>query len=106
MARGFGLGARVVTRLKTQELAAGGAVVARMLGGSQVDASSADPQELMLRNVVEEMAIASGVPVPDVYVLDDESGLNAFAAGWTTTDAAITVTRGCLERLDRDQLQG
>jgi Zn-dependent protease with chaperone function len=92
--------------LKTQELSAGGAVVARMLGGRPVDASSSDPHELMLRNVVEEMAIASGVPVPDVYVIDDETGLNAFAAGWTTRDAAITVTRGCLERLDRDQLQG
>src|SRR5262249_41157508 len=92
--------------LKTQELSAGGAVVARMLGGRPGDARSGGPREQLRRKGGEEMAIASGVPVPDVYVLDDENGLNAFAAGWTTRDAAITVTRGCLERLDRDQLQG
>jgi Zn-dependent protease with chaperone function len=92
--------------LKTLDLNAGGAVVARRLGGRPVEPGSTDPKELMLRNVVEEMAIASGVPVPEVFVLDDENGINAFAAGWTTTDATVTVTRGCLEQLDRDQLQG
>src|ERR687888_51783 len=56
--------------------------------------------------VVEAMAIASGVPVPEVYVLPDEPGINAFAAGWSTGDAAIAVTRGCLEQLNRDELQG
>src|SRR4029453_6344797 len=57
-------------------------------------------------NVVEEMAIASGVPAPEVYVLEQESGINAFAAGHTPANAAVTVTQGALDRLNRDQLQG
>jgi Zn-dependent protease with chaperone function len=59
-----------------------------------------------LRNVVEEMAIASGVPVPEIYVLEEEAAINAFAAGYTPSDAAVAVTRGTLELLDRDELQG
>jgi Zn-dependent protease with chaperone function len=59
-----------------------------------------------LRNVVEEIAIASGVPVPKVYVLEHESAINAFAAGYAPADAVIAVTRGALERLNRDELQG
>jgi Zn-dependent protease with chaperone function len=65
-----------------------------------------DPLRLRLRNVVEEMAIASGVPVPEIYVLEEEPGINAFAAGFNSGDAAIAVTRGTLESLDRDELQG
>jgi Zn-dependent protease with chaperone function len=56
--------------------------------------------------MVEEMALASGIPVPAVFVLDREDGINAFAAGYSIHDAAVVVTRGCLERLDRDELQG
>ena len=52
------------------------------------------------------MAIASGVPVPEIYVLEEESGINAFAAGYAPDDAAVAVTRGALELLDRDELQG
>ena len=52
------------------------------------------------------MAIASGVPVPEIYVLEEESAINAFAAGYSPEDAAVAVTRGCLELLDRDELQG
>jgi Zn-dependent protease with chaperone function len=59
-----------------------------------------------LRNVVEEIAIASGVPVPEIYVLDQEPGINAFAAGFSPADAAVAVTRGALEKLNRDELQG
>ena len=66
----------------------------------------ADPLRSRLRNVVEEMAIASGVPVPEIYVLEQEMGINAFAAGFAPGDAAIAVTRGTLELLDRDELQG
>src|SRR5919198_2779076 len=84
----------------------GGGKVARQLGGQYVPEDTTDPRLRRLRNVVEEMAIASGVPVPEVYVLPDEPGINAFAAGWSTGDAAIAVTRGCLEQLNRDELQG
>ncbi len=84
----------------------GGGVVARMMNGRQLAPNPADPRETQLRNVVEEMALASGVPVPDIYVLDDEAAINAFAAGNTPGDAVIAVTRGTLEQLSRDQLQG
>jgi Zn-dependent protease with chaperone function len=91
---------------KIIELSAGGRVVAEMLGGRLLDASTPDLHERQLLNVVEEMAIASGVPVPDVYLLEHEQGINAFAAGTTINDAVIGVTRGCMERLNRDELQG
>jgi len=91
---------------KTIQLRGGGSVVARMLGGRLVSHSTQDQLERRLLNVVEEMAIASGSPVPDVFVLEKETGLNAFAAGWGQQDAAIAVTRGLLEKLDRDELQG
>ncbi len=88
------------------ELAQGGRVVAEMLGGRPLGPQPASLQEQQLRNVVEEMALASGVPVPDVYVLDDEAAINAFAAGNTPGDAVVAVTRGTLESLNREQLQG
>jgi Zn-dependent protease with chaperone function len=91
---------------KTTQLRSGGRAVAEMVGGRPVDAQTTDLKEKRLLNIVEEMAIASGIPVPSVYVLDDEVGLNAFAAGLTTSDAVVTVTRGTLEKLNRDELQG
>jgi Zn-dependent protease with chaperone function len=87
-------------------LAGGGGRVAAELGGALVNASTHEPAYRVLRNVVEEMALAAGVPVPDVYVLEKEDGINAFAAGFGTSDAAIAVTQGALVRLDRDELQG
>ncbi len=87
-------------------LRSGGGVVARQLGATLVSAETRSPSLRRLRNVVEEIAIASGVPVPEIYVLEQESGINAFAAGFTASDAAITVTQGALERLSRDELQG
>lgn len=90
---------------KSIELSKGGRAVAAMLGGSPVDMNSEDPGEQRLVNVVEEMSLASGVPVPEIYVLE-ESGINAFAAGHGPGDTAIGVTRGCIERLTRDELQG
>jgi Zn-dependent protease with chaperone function len=84
----------------------GGAGVAESLGGRLVAANASDPDERRLLNVVEEMAIASGTPVPPVYLLDEEEGINAFAAGFTVEDAVIGVTRGCVQRLSRDELQG
>jgi Zn-dependent protease with chaperone function len=84
----------------------GGGRVAQSLGGIAVPANTTDPRLRRLRNVVEEMAIAAGVAVPEVYVLPDENQINAFAAGFSPADAAIAVTHGALERLNRDELQG
>jgi Zn-dependent protease with chaperone function len=91
---------------RTVSLAAGGSRVAEQLGGTRVGADTADPLKRRLRNVVEEIAIASGVPVPQVYVLEREAGINAFAAGYSAANAAIAVTRGALVNLDRAELQG
>jgi Zn-dependent protease with chaperone function len=87
-------------------LAGGGSAVAQSLGGTLIDAATRDPLRRQLINVVEETAIAAGVPAPQVYVLESEGGINAFAAGYSTSDAAIAVTRGTLETLTRDELQG
>ncbi len=91
---------------KTLELAQGGSTVATMLGGRLVAPTTTDPDERKLRNVVEEMAIAAGVPVPQVYLLPEERGINAFAAGHSTSDAVVTVTAGAMRLLTRDELQG
>jgi Zn-dependent protease with chaperone function len=91
---------------KTASLRGGGGKVARELGGTLVDADVRDPLRRRLRNVVEEIALASGVPVPEIYVLEQESGINAFAAGYTPADAAVAVTRGAMEKLSRNELQG
>jgi Zn-dependent protease with chaperone function len=92
--------------VRTVQLRQGGASIATSLGGTEIPAQSRDPQHQRLRNVVEEVAIASGVPVPQIFVLERESGINAFAAGFSTADAAIAVTRGALDCLSRDELQG
>ena len=84
----------------------GGAVVAAELGGRLVSRASEDPHERRLLNVVDEMAIAAGIAVPPVYVLDGEAGINAFAAGAQAHSAVVAVTRGALENLSRDELQG
>jgi len=91
---------------KIHALRQGGYRVAQMLGGRLVPSTTDVPEERRLLNVVEEMAIASGVPVPDVYVLDRERSINAFAAGFTYQDAVVAVTRGTLHHLDREELQG
>jgi Zn-dependent protease with chaperone function len=91
---------------QTLALSEGGRAVADAFGARRVDPDTRDPRERQLLNVVEEMAIASGVRVPAVYVLDDEEGLNAFAAGHSVSDSIVAVTRGMLETLNRDELQG
>ena len=91
---------------KISELREGGAGIAAALGARLVSPRTDDPRERMLRNVVEEMSIASGVPVPDVYLLERERGINAFAAGYGTDDTVLCVTCGTLELLTRDELQG
>ncbi|MEM6279910.1 MAG: M48 family metallopeptidase [Verrucomicrobiota bacterium] len=103
---GTGLIVLLTSAYKTAQLSGGGAVVARELGGREVDLNTTDFHERRLLNVVEEMAIASGVPVPTVFVMDREDSINAFAAGKTTSDAVIGVTRGCMTLLTRDELQG
>ncbi|MGL4943632.1 MAG: M48 family metallopeptidase [Thermoguttaceae bacterium] len=95
------------TLYKTVSLSAhGGVGIATQLGGREVASDTRDPSEKRLYNVVEEMAIASGIPVPHVFILDGESGINAFAAGFTTQNAVVAVTRGTLDQLSRDELQG
>jgi Zn-dependent protease with chaperone function len=84
----------------------GGPAVAELLGARRVSPDTTDPDERRLVNVVEEMSIASGTPVPAIYVMDGEDGINAFAAGYSTHDAAVAVTRGALLALSRDELQG
>ncbi|MEO8804024.1 MAG: M48 family metallopeptidase [Rudaea sp.] len=91
---------------KVSTLRGGGSVVAKQMGATLVPANTTDFARKRLHNVVEEIAIASGVPVPEVYVIEGEPAINAFAAGYTPSDAAVTVTEGCLQKLTRDELQG
>jgi Zn-dependent protease with chaperone function len=91
---------------KIAQLRGGGQVVAEQLGGRLLNPDSAVPSEQQLLNVVQEMAIASGAPTPPVYLMDNEAGINAFAAGFTPSDAVIGVTRGAAEAFTRDELQG
>jgi Zn-dependent protease with chaperone function len=91
---------------RSASLRGGGRAVAEMLGGRLVSPQTTDRAEKRLMNVVEEMAIASGVPIPQVFVLERETSINAFAAGFGLSDAAVAVTRGTLDHLTRDELQG
>ncbi len=91
---------------KWSEYSTGGSAVAEGLGGRRVDPHTTDPHEHQLLNIVEEMAIASGLPVPAVYIMDEEPAINSFSAGLTSSDAVVTVTRGTLQKLSRDELQG
>ena len=91
---------------RVASLAGGGHNVAEMMGGRPIASQTADPDERKILNVVEEMAIAAGTPVPPVYLLEQEDGINAFAAGYAPGDAVIGVTRGCIQNLSRDELQG
>ncbi len=107
----FSVGALVIAVIllgslyKISSLSRGGDAVAEMLGGKLIVDGSGDLDQQKVLNVVEEMAIASGAPVPPVYLLD-ENGINAFAAGFSPSDAVIGVTRGCIQQLNRTQLQG
>lgn len=91
---------------KVAQLRGGDRVVAEELGGRRLNPDTPVPSEQQLLNVVEEMAIASGTPVPPVYLLDHEEGSTPFAAGFAPSDAVIGVTRGAAEQLTRDELQG
>ena len=95
----------IAASFKTASLASGGKTVAEMLDGKLIDPSTNDLDERKVLNVVQEMAIASGVPVPSVYLLP-ENAINAFAAGDQLHNTVIGVTRGCVSLLNRDELQG
>jgi len=90
---------------RSSQLRAGGAVIARALGGVPVNANDGDLKRQRLVNVVEEMAIAARIRKPQIFVLPDEAGINAFAAGNSPDEAAVAVTQGALDAFDRDQLQ-
>jgi Zn-dependent protease with chaperone function/uncharacterized tellurite resistance protein B-like protein len=94
------------TLYKIAQLGGGGAAVAQLFGARLLLPGSQDPDERTLLNIVEEMSIAAGLTVPPVYVMDDELGINAFAAGSSPRQAIICVTRGCMQKLSRDELQG
>ena len=97
------LGASFAQMAKLRE---GGETIAKMIGARHVEPTTRDPLERRLLNVVEEMAIAAGTRVPKVFVMDKESGINAFAAGYDISNTVVAVTRGTLETLNRDELQG
>jgi Zn-dependent protease with chaperone function len=92
--------------LRIAELSKGGGAIAERLGGRLLTANTADLAERRYLNVVQEMALASGLPVPLCYVIDGDETINAFAAGNSPQDAAVGVTRGALRNLNRDELQG
>src|SRR5437660_3859091 len=91
---------------KLKQLAPGGHVVALLLGGERFNPETKKLEELRLLHVVEEMSVASGTPMPDIYVLRRELGLNAFIAGHTVSDMVVCVTEGCLGGLASDEQQG
>lgn len=93
------------TMFRLVQLGGGGKAVAEAMGGRLLNTSTRDADERKILNVVEEMAIASGSPVPPVYLMEEKS-INAFAAGYKPRDAVIGITRGCIQELDRDELQG
>ena len=107
---GAGLGSILVvgggSLYKMMQLRGGGASIAEHLGGRLIQLDTSDADERKTLNVVQEMAIASGTPVPPVYLLSEEDGINAFAAGYSPSDAVLGVSRGCVQNLSRDELQG
>ncbi|NWN91747.1 M48 family metallopeptidase [Marinobacter adhaerens] len=92
--------------IRWADLAGGGSRVAKMVGARPIDPATRDPDERKLRNIAEEMAIASGIPVPELYMMDNETSINAFVAGYTPGSAAMVVTHGAVTQLTRDELQG
>jgi len=94
------------TTYKLSQLSKGGTVVADMMGGRRINPASTQFHERRLLNVVEEMALASGVPVPPVYIMPGQMGINAFAAGYSMNDAVVGITEGAMRGLKREELQG
>lgn len=83
----------------------GGSYVAETVGAYKIPPHSTKQHERQLLNIIEEIALAAGIPMPAVYVLENDQ-INAFAAGTTPENACICVTTGSLQKLNRDELQG
>lgn len=96
----------IVSFVRWLQLAAGGRAIAEALGAEPVLPQTRDAHERRALNVVQEIALAAGMPVPDLYLLRNERGINAFAAGTTPADAVVAVTSGALHHLQRHELQG
>ncbi len=96
----------LVVLFKWIQLSTGGKAVAESMGGVRILPQTDDPAQRRCLNVVEEMALAANMPVPPVYLLPDERGINAFAAGIVPADAVVAVTRGTVDHLKRHELQG
>ncbi len=94
------------TASRLYQLSGGGVAVADLIGARHVKRDTGEPAERRLLNVVEEMALASGITVPLVFAMDEQHTINAFAAGYSPNEATVIVTRGALEQLNRDELQG
>jgi Zn-dependent protease with chaperone function len=105
VAAGVGILVGGTSLFKVSQLSSGGQAVALMMDAVEIPVTTTDPRQKRLLHIVEEMAIAAGVPVPPVYLLD-EPGINAFAAGYAPGDAVVAVSQGCLDYLTRDELQG
>ncbi|MDR0536269.1 MAG: M48 family metallopeptidase [Puniceicoccales bacterium] len=102
---GVGLLVAIASIYKWSTLGAGGPAVAKMMGGRLVTPNTTEYRERQLLNIVEEMSIASGIPSPQIYVLDEELSINAFAAGLSVQDAVVAVSAGALREFPRDELQ-
>jgi len=96
----------LASTIQTARLGSGGYAVAKMVGARHIKHQTQNTKEKILLNVAEEMSIASGMPMPSVYIMDDEMGINAFVAGLKPSVTVLVVTKGCLEKLSRDELQG
>ena len=94
------------TARKMWQLRGGGLALAGMLGATEISPDTTMPDERQLMNIIEEMSIASGIPVPRVFLLPREKGINAFVAGFRPTETVLVVTQGCIDTLDREELQG
>ncbi len=96
----------ITSGIQTARLGGGGLAVAKMVGARRVTQNTKDKYERRLLNITEEMSIASGMPMPKVFVMDNESGINAFVAGLKPSETVLVVTEGTLKKLSRDELQG
>ena len=96
----------ITSFIKILLMGKGGEYIAMMAGAQPVLPDTNDPLEKKYVNIVQEMSLAAGIPVPKIYIMKEEQGINAFAAGFEIDDAVVAVTQGCLEQLNRDELQG